>query len=348
MKVLITGGAGYLGSTIASACLDSGIVPVILDNLSTGPREFVVGRIFYEGDVADGALVNRIFREHPEITATVHCAALIVVGDSVVDPLRYHRENVAKTIELLGSLVRNGCRRVLFSSSAAVYAGAPGFRVDEMCPVAPNSPYARTKAMVEGVLADACAAGDLRAVILRYFNPIGADPRLRTGQHAVAPTHALGRLIESYLAGEPFPITGVTYPTRDGTGLRDYIHVWDLAHGHLAALLRMDALLPPNGVRRHEIFNLGTGVGTTVREVVTAFERVVGERIAVRETAPRPGDVAGCYTANDKAEALLGWRARLSLDDGIRTALAWRLRHSARLGVAETFDRFALAARLSD
>src|SRR5689334_3764002 len=254
MKVLVTGGAGYIGSTVCSALLDRGIQPVILDNLVTGRERFAEGRAFYRGDIADGALVDEVFSAHPEIGAVIHCAALIVVPESVDNPLRYYRENVSKTVDLLDHLRRNGCTRVLFSSSASMYKPGADFAVDESAALEPTSPYARTKFMVEGILGDVAAAGQLRAISLRYFNPIGADPRMRTGLQTRNPSHALGRMIVAWEAGETFTITGVDWPTRDGTGVRDYIHVWDLALAHVEAVVRFDEILPEPG---YEVINLG-------------------------------------------------------------------------------------------
>src|SRR5690606_34179854 len=273
VKVLITGGAGYIGSTVASACLDDGIQPVILDNLQTGRIEFTAGRIFYHGDLADGDLLDRIFAEHPDIEATVHCAALIAVPESVTDPLRYWSANVAKAISLVSPLLRLGRPRLLFSSTAAVYGTGEDFAVDEDSPIEPSSPYARTKAAVEAMLADVAAATPLRALSLRYFNPIGAHPKLRTGLQVERPTHLLGKLIEAAETGTEFADTGTDWPTRDGTGIRDFIHVWDLAIAHVAGLRKFDQIVPPDGPG-YEVINLGTGTGTTVREMVRAFEQV--------------------------------------------------------------------------
>jgi UDP-glucose 4-epimerase len=325
MEVLITGGAGFIGSTVASACLDEGITPVILDNLSTGRREFTKDRAFYEGDIADGPLIDRVFAEHPAIEAVIHCAALIVVPESVAEPLRYYRENVAKTVALLEHVLRNGCEQLLFSSSAAIYAPEPGDTVvDETSAVAPSSPYARTKAMMEQVLQDTAAASPLRVISLRYFNPIGADPAMRTGLQNLHPSHALGKLTEAYANKEPFLVTGVDWPTRDGSGIRDYIHVWDLALAHTAALRRFPEILPPGGGAGYQVVNIGTGTGTTVRELVRAFEEVVGEPLEVVEAPPRPGDVNGSYTANETAVRLLGWQPARSVAEGIRDSLTWR------------------------
>ena len=320
MKVLITGGAGYIGSTVASACLDAGITPVILDNLVTGRREFTGQREFYEGDIADGALLDKIFAEHSDIEAVVHCAALIVVPDSVSDPVRYYQWNVAKSLELLQHLIRNGCHRLLFSSSAAIYQASEGGSVDEGSPLVPLSPYGRTKAVCEGMFADIAAGTSMRVVSLRYFNPIGADPALRSGLQTRYPTHALGKLIQAHQAGEAFQITGTDYQTRDGSGIRDYVHVWDLAAAHVAALKAFDSVL---GDATSVAINLGSGTGTTVRELVAAFNSVVSPPVAVVDVPRRPGDAAGAFTRSERARELLGWAPAHSLADGIRDSLRW-------------------------
>ncbi|WP_406086685.1 UDP-glucose 4-epimerase GalE [Kitasatospora purpeofusca] len=333
-KVLITGGAGFIGSTVASALLDAGITPVVLDDLSKGRAEFVEGREFYQGDIADAALVDRIFAEHPDIDATLHCAARIVVPESVARPLFYYRENVGKTVELLESLQRNGCTRVVFSSSASIYRPTPTGRVDESCPVDGSSPYARTKQMMEQVLQDWTRGADAdgtRVVALRYFNPIGADPQLRTGLQDLAPSHALGKLIEAHVNSTPFTITGVDWDTRDGSGIRDYIHVQDVADAHVAALVRFDEVVRPGAEDRYRAVNIGTGDGTTVRELVEAFEQAIGEKLDVREAEPRPGDVLGCYSDVTAARELLGWEPRRTIAEGVRDALAWRARWIERL-----------------
>ncbi|MCX5195575.1 UDP-glucose 4-epimerase GalE [Streptomyces sp. NBC_00249] len=333
MKVLIAGGAGFIGSTIASACIDSGITPVILDNLATGRREFTAGRTFYEGDICDGALVDRVFTEHPEIVTAVDCAALIVVPDSVADPLGYYRENVSKGIQFLEHLVRNGCRNLLFSSSASIYRADPeDFSVDEDSPLETLSPYARTKALFETVLHDVAAAGTLDVISLRYFNPIGADPELRTGLQIRTPTHALGKMIDVHHAGTAFPLTGTDYPTRDGSGIRDYVHVWDLAAAHVKALENFEAVTREEPYR---VVNLGTGRGTTVRELVTAFENVTGTPLATTETDRRPGDSAGAYARVGLAAELLGWKAEHSLEDGIRDSLRWYAERDTAIGASD-------------
>ncbi|HET6533819.1 MAG TPA: UDP-glucose 4-epimerase GalE [Actinoplanes sp.] len=322
MKVLIAGGAGFIGSTVASGLLDSGHQPVILDNLVTGRREFCQGRPFYQGDIADPVVLDRIFADHPDIAAVVHCAALIVVPESVERPIHYYRENVAKTLEFVDHLIGKGVTRLLFSSSASIYQPGPDFSVDENSGVATLSPYARTKWVVEQMLTDISASTPLRVLSLRYFNPIGADPKMRTGLQVASPSHALGRLVAAYRAGRPFPVTGVDYPTRDGSGIRDYVHVWDLAVAHLRALETFDTLFGP-GEPRYAAINLGTGTGTTVLEFVEAFNKVVDTPVVVEAAPRRPGDSAGAYTRSTRAADLLGWRAERTVEDGIRDSLTW-------------------------
>jgi UDP-glucose 4-epimerase len=335
MKILITGGAGYIGSTIASALEDAGHTPVILDSLITGRAEFTRGRAFYHGDIADAALLQRIFHEHPDIYATIHCAALIVVPDSTARPYEYYTENVSKSLVLFKTLRDLGCPRVVFSSSASLYDLVPGFMVTEDAPLKPGSPYARTKYMMEMILRDFCAAYGMQGIALRYFNPIGADPQLRSGLPLKEPSLVVGRMVMVAQGLLPeFLITGTDYPTRDGTGVRDYIHVWDLAQAHVAAVLDFDGAFaragnPPDN---YLVINLGTGKGVTVREILTAFEKVYGQQINKREAPRRPGDAAGAYANADTAKRLLGWETHLSIEDGIRDALRWGDKRKEVLG----------------
>ncbi len=192
--------------------------------------------------------------------------------------------------------------------------------MDEDSPIEPGSPYARTKALCEGMFADIAAAKPVSVISLRYFNPIGADPQLRTGLQGRYPTHALGKLIEAHESGTPFLVTGTDYPTRDGTGIRDYIHVWDLAAAHMAALGAFDAVL---GESRSLAINLGTGAGTTVRELVAAFNSVVDSPVGVADAPRRPGDVTGAFTRSDRAKRLLDWEPRYTLAQGIADSLRW-------------------------
>ena len=332
MKVLVTGGAGYIGSITAKALEQSGHTPVILDSLLSGPKVFVRDRIFYEGDIADRALLQRIAEEHPDIDATIHMAARIVVPESVELPFQYYRDNVAKSLEMFDELNNLGLPRVLFSSSAALYATKEGFEVDESDPLEPTSPYARTKRMMEQILEDMAGATDLRAIVLRYFNPIGSDPDLESGIYVREPTHVLGQLVMAARGiKDTFTITGTEHPTRDGTGIRDYIHVWDLARAHVRAVERFDEVLDAVGAPS-TVINIGTGAGVTVRELVAAFERVSGSKVPLSEAPPRPGDNVGSYANVDRSAELLDWRTELTIDDAIASALAWGDKRQEILG----------------
>ncbi|NPV86581.1 MAG: UDP-glucose 4-epimerase GalE [Anaerolineae bacterium] len=326
MKFLITGGAGYIGSTVCSALIDAGHTPVILDSLITGRIEFTRGRIFYQADIADEHAVQTIFEQHPDIYATIHCAALIVIPESVERPYEYYTENVAKSIQLFHHLNTLGAKRVVFSSSASIYDVVPGFMVTETSPINPTNPYARTKMMMELVLKDFCQAYGMQGIALRYFNPIGADPQMRSGIHVPQPTHILGKLVDTALGKQPFfEITGTNWNTRDGTGIRDYIHVWDLAQAHVKAVTDFAGVFARAGNPQDNylIINLGTGKGVTVREMVDAFEKVYGRAINKREAPPRPGDVAGAYANADRARDWLLWKAELPIEKGIADALKW-------------------------
>src|SRR4051794_26374630 len=339
MKVLVTGGAGYIGSVTAKALEEAGHVPVILDSLLTGPHAFVRDRIFYEGDIADRELITRIVDEHPDIDATIHMAARIVVPESVALPYEYYRDNVAKSLELFDQLEKVGKPRVLFSSSASLYAVPQAkegqdadFEVTEQDPLAPGSPYARTKRMMEEALEDMAAATELRAIILRYFNPIGSDPDLESGIYAKEPSHVLGQLVMAARGQkDAFTITGTDNPTRDGTGIRDYVHVWDLARAHVRAVEKFDEVIAASG-QPSVVINVGTGSGTTVRELVAAFEKVFGREVPIKEAASRPGDVPGAFANVDRAHELLGWHHELSLEEAIASALAWGDRRQEILG----------------
>jgi UDP-glucose 4-epimerase len=305
---------------------------VILDSLLNGPLAFVRDRIFYEGDIADRDLLARVFEEHPEIEATIHMAARIKVPESVEQPYEYYRDNVAKSLELFDQLDTLGRPRVLFSSSASLYALKDEFEVVETDPLATTSPYARTKLMMEMVLQDMAAATDLRAIILRYFNPIGSDPDLESGIYDKEPSHVLGQLVMAARGIKPtFTITGTDHPTRDGTGIRDYIHVWDLAQAHVRAVEKFDDVLAAVDAPS-TVINVGTGAGVTVRELVASFERVFGQEVPVTEAPPRPGDAVGAFANVDRSAELLGWKTTLTLDDAIASALAWGEKRQEILG----------------
>src|SRR3954466_3175428 len=323
MKILVTGGAGYIGSPTGKALEAAGHVPIVLDSLLTGPQAFVRDRIFYEGDIGDRDLVGRIVDEHPDLDATIHLAARIVVPESVAMPYVYYRDNVAKSLELFDQLEQLGKPRVLFSSSASLYAVKDDFEVTEDDQLAPGSPYARTKRMMEEVLEDMATATTLRAIILRYFNPIGSDPDLESGIYAKEPSHVLGQLVMAARGQrDGFAITGTDPPTRDGTGIRDYIHAWDLARAHVRAVERFDDVIAAEGAP-YAYLNIGGADGVPVKELIGAVERVVGSPVPTTEAPPRPGDAVGAFANADKAADLLGWRTEATLDEAIASALAW-------------------------
>src|SRR4051812_19948094 len=332
MKVLVTGGAGYIGSITAKALEQAGHTPVILDSLLSGPRAFVRDRIFYEGDIADRALVRRIVDEHPDLDATIHMAARIVVPESVEKPYEYYRDNVAKSLELFDELDRLGKGRGLFSSSASLYATKESFEVTEEDPLDPGAPYARTKRVMGQGLEDMAVATGLQAIILRYFNPIGSDPDLESGIYAREPSHVLGQLVMAARGQkDSFTITGTEHPTRDGTGIRDYIHVWDLARAHVRAIEKFDEVITEADAPS-VLINVGTGSGVTVRELIAAFEKVFGREVPVTEAPPRPGDAVGAFANVDRSARLLDWHTELSLEDAIASALAWGEKRQEILG----------------
>jgi UDP-glucose 4-epimerase len=328
MKVLVTGGAGYIGSTVVSALADAGHAPVVLDSLVQGRAEFAAGHPLYVGDIADGVLLERIFREHPDIGVLMHFAARIDVEESTRRPALYYTENLCKAAALLEGALSHGVRRVIFSSTAAVYQGGDGSQgLTEAAPLNPLSPYARSKLMFEGVLADVCAEFGAGAVALRYFNPVGADPALRSGPYKPDPSHILGKLTGLAAAGGgDFVINGDDYPTRDGTPVRDYVHVWDLARAHLSALAFVARPDRPQYPDRPEytVINVGSGSGVTVREFAEAFRTVTGLPLTLRVGPRRPGDTAGAYADTGRAQSLLNWQPQFTLQRGIQDALAWQ------------------------
>ena len=323
-KILVTGGAGYIGSSVAWALRDAGHVPVLLDSMLNGRAELIGDMPLYRAGIADRAALDGVFADHPDITCAVHCAALAIVPDSARRPYEYYANNVVGSLELFRALADLGCRDIVFSSSASIYGAAdgPDFVVTEQSPPRPESPYARTKLITEMTLADLSPALGLRSLALRYFNPIGADPQGRCGQIQREASQIMAILLEVANGDRAeFSVTGTDWPTRDGTGVRDYIHVWDLARAHVMAVEKMDAVFPEGA--GFEAINLGTGTGVTVRELVAAFERALGEPIPKRDAPPRPGDVAGACANNDKARELLGWQPELSLEEAFRDAMRW-------------------------
>ena len=319
MTVLVTGGAGYIGSHMVLDLLDSGESVVVLDNLSTGFRWAVpTNATLVVGDVGDQDLVRSIVRKHG-VKAIIHFAGSIVVPESVADPLGYYHNNTVKSRALMEVAVEMGIEQFIFSSTAAVYGNPSEVPVREDAELKPMSPYGSSKLMTEIMLADVARAHNFRYVALRYFNVAGADPQGRSGQSTPNATHLIKVACEAALGKRPFlEVFGADYPTEDGTCIRDYIHVTDLVRAHRAALRH---LRDGGG---SEIFNCGYSKGFSVLEVIDAVKRVSGADFEVRNAPRRAGDPAAIVAASEKIRVHLGWRPELDkLETIAAQALAW-------------------------
>jgi UDP-glucose 4-epimerase len=326
MTILVTGGAGYIGSHMVHELVDSGEPVVVLDNLSTGFRFLVPGKVpFVVGSTGDCALVAETIERH-NVDAIIHFAASIVVPDSVRDPLGYYANNTMNTCALLDTAIKGGVRQFIFSSTAAVYGNAETVPVPEDAPTAPISPYGTSKLMSEIMLHDAGTAHELRFVALRYFNVAGADPKQRTGQSTPNATHLIKVACEAALGKRAkIDVFGTDYPTPDGTCIRDYIHVSDLARAHSAAL----AHLRRGG--SSATFNCGYGRGASVLEVIAAVKRVSGRDFPVEIAARRAGDPPALVADVSRIRATLDWQPRFAdLDTIVSHALAWERRLSGQ------------------
>jgi UDP-glucose 4-epimerase len=329
-NVLLTGGTGYIGSHTCVEVIAAGWQPIIIDNLSNSlPR--VIDRVqeiagvrplFIEADVRDHAAVDQLFREHA-IDAVVHFAGLKAVGESVARPLEYYDNNVAGTLVLVRAMQAHGVRRIVFSSSATVYGISERMPLTEESPVAPINPYGRTKLMIEEILRDVASSDPAwNVALLRYFNPVGAHPSGRIGEHPAGIPNNIMPFVSQVAVGrrERFNVFGGDYPTPDGTGVRDYVHVSDLARGHVTALRHMMA----TDEGRVLVLNLGTGRGCSVLEVIRAFERASGREIPFHIAGRRAGDAAVCYADARRAKEQIGWRAERDLDEMCRDAWRWQ------------------------
>jgi UDP-arabinose 4-epimerase len=327
--VLVAGGAGYIGSHVCKALAQSGFAPVCLDNLSTGHRWAVRWGEFEYGDILDAARVDEVFRRHQPV-AVVHLAASAYVGESVRKPAQYYRNNVSGSQVLLSAAVANGVRHVVFSSTCAVYGDvAPAqLPIDENLPCAPVNPYGRSKLAVEWMLSDYGRAYGLNAIAFRYFNAAGADPDLETGEWHDPETHLIPlALLASEGTGPALQVFGTDYPTTDGTCVRDYVHVSDIASAHVAGVRHLLA----GGASG--VFNLGTGRGCSVREVIDACARVTGKPVPHELTGRREGDPAALFAQAERAKAVLGWSPRFSaIDDMVATAWKWLPVAKTRIG----------------
>lgn len=318
IKILVTGGAGYIGSHVVKALGERGYQVLTYDNLSYGCRDSVLYGDLVVADLADKEKLRRVFEEFKP-DAVIHFAASIVVPESVREPIKYYRNNFCNTLNLIEACIEQGVKNFLFSSSAAVYGIPEKCPVDEASSLAPINPYGRTKAMVEHLLADVSQAEDLRYVSLRYFNVAGADISGRLGQRRPDATHLITLAVKTAIGKRPFlEIYGTDYPTRDGTCIRDYIHVDDLAEAHLLAL----EYLIQNG--KSDIFNCGYGHGYSVREVVEATKRVSGVDFKVIETTRREGDPPELVADNRKIKNTLCWMPKYDdIQYIVKTALEW-------------------------
>lgn len=323
MRVLVTGGAGYVGSHVCKALAGAGIEPVVLDNLSQGSREAVRWGRLVVGDIADRDLVARTIADS-KAEAVMHFAASASVAESVADPALYYRNNVAGSLALLDAMRRTGVRQFVFSSTSAVYGNPQRLPITEDAPPAPVSPYGRSKLMVEQMLADEDGAYGLRYMALRYFNAAGADPEGETGDRRREGTHILSRAMKAAAGDIPeLEIYGDDYDTPDGTCIRDYVHVSDLATGHLLAL---DHLVKGGA---SATLNLGAGRGLSVLEVVAGLERAIGRKLPSRRCPRRPGDPVALYADVGAAKHLLGFSTAHSDIDTI-VATAWRFYQNQR------------------
>ena len=316
--ILVTGGAGYIGAHAAKELASKGYHPIILDNLVHGHREFVNWGTFVEGDLADTTLLRNIFKTH-SIRVVMHFAGFAYVGESVTDPAKYYRNNVTNTLNLLEAMRETGVDKIIFSSTCATYGIPHAIPITEDHPQQPINPYGRGKLMVETMLRDFSEAYGMRYVVLRYFNAAGADPYGEIGEWHQPETHLIPLALDAALGyGGPLHIYGTDYPTDDGTCVRDYIHVNDLANAHVKAL---EYLLDNGGSLA---FNLGNGLGFSVREVIKTVERITGKPVPVLTSPRRPGDPSILLGSSENARKILGWQPYYNtLDEIISSAWAW-------------------------
>jgi len=325
MSVLVTGGAGYIGSHMTYALVDRGEDVVVLDNLSTGNRSLVSEKAkLVDGEVSDQSLVRRLIEDRG-IDAVIHFAGSIVVPDSVAEPLAYYANNTVASRALIEACVDGGVKHFIFSSTATVYAEDARQPLSETEPTIPISPYAKSKLMTEWMLADTSRAYDFRHMALRYFNVAGADPKGRTGQSSPRATHLIKRAAQVALGRVPhLDIFGTDYPTKDGTGVRDYIHVSDLVDAHLLAL---DAL---RAGAASSTYNCGYGRGASVREVIGTVEQVIGRKLPIHEAPRRAGDPPTLVADPSKIKTALNWKpVHDDLAGIVRSALDWERRFNA-------------------
>jgi UDP-glucose 4-epimerase len=321
MTILVAGGAGYIGSHTVKELVRDGFDVLVFDNFSSGKRELILNRPYVQGDLLDRQAVREVFKAHPT-AAVLHFASLIQVGESYADPRKYYTHNLLSSLNLLDAMLEAGVTKIIFSSSAAVYGVPEETPIPESHPLNPANPYGQTKLMVERILRDYDRAYGLKSISLRYFNAAGADPEGAMGETHSPETHLIPNILLSLLGKGPrLGVFGNDFPTPDGTAVRDYIHVTDLAAAHVLAL---KALLA-GGVS--DTINLGTNTGHSVLEVIRMAEEVTGRAIPYDIRPKREGDVAVLLASKEKAERTLGWKPELStLGTIIETAWKWHRR----------------------
>lgn len=331
-KILVTGGLGFIGSHTVVELQNEGFEVVIIDNLSNSSIEVLDGitaitgkkPIFEELDLRDKSSVQQFFKTHSDVEGVIHFAASKAVGESVENPLLYYENNINTLVYVLQELNKLQVANFIFSSSCTVYGQADELPITENAPVKPaESPYGNTKQIGEEIIKDSCKVNaNLKAIALRYFNPIGSHESALIGELPIGVPQNLVPFITQTAVGlrEQLSVFGDDYPTEDGTCIRDYIHVVDLAKAHVVALQR---LLSNKNEDTYEVFNLGTGTGSSVLEVISAFERVSGKTLNYKIAPRRAGDVIAAYAHTQKANEVLGWKSELTLDDAMRSAWKW-------------------------
>jgi UDP-glucose 4-epimerase len=301
-KILVVGGAGYIGSHMVLMLAEQGYSVVTLDNLSTGHRDAVLAGEFIEGDLGDKILLDKLFKAH-DFSAVMHFAAFIQVGESVENPAKYYQNNLAKTLNLLDSMIKHKINKFIFSSTAAVFGEPEYIPIDLDHPKNPVNPYGKSKYMIEQILQDYDQAYDLRSICLRYFNAAGADPKARLGERHDPESHLIPLILKTALKKrECIAIFGKDYNTPDGTCIRDYIHIIDLCQAHLLALNQLLNNAPSTA------YNLGNGLGFSVQEVIHAAEKITGEIIAIKNAPRRAGDPARLIADSSAAKKILNWQ----------------------------------------
>lgn len=321
--ILVVGGAGYIGSHTVKQLLDKGHEVVVLDNLSTGHFESMDTRaVFVKGDLSSPADLDHVFGTYP-VEAVMHFAASSLVGESVSNPLKYYKNNVAATLTLLEKMLEYQVDKFIFSSTAATYGIPETNIIDESNPTNPINPYGRSKLMIEHILQNFYDAYGMKHVILRYFNAAGAHESGEIGEDHSPETHLIPLILQHLLGKrETISVFGTDYPTTDGTCIRDYIHVTDLAEAHILALESLR-----NESKTNEIYNLGNGTGFSVKEVIEVCEKVTGKQANIVYTERRPGDPAQLVASSEKIYKELGWKAKYSLERMIETAWKWHQSH---------------------